>query len=243
MCEKLNILLIILMAILSFTVFGQENDFENIKDNIEKSALLNEQDSTFNLFNSEDEGVLIIEQNDKNIKIIDNEYKPDPIRAIWIGSVIPGYGQIINKKYWKLPIVYAGFLGCFYAVDFNSRQYIDFKNAYLDIIDDDDSTNSFLELIPEGYTIDSYGGKNAFGNLLKSGMEKSRYNRDLSVIITIAYYGLTLIDAFVDAHLFDYDISPDLSLKFRPLIIKEKNQYNQLAKNQTAFGLSASLNF
>ncbi len=143
---------------------------------------------------------------------------PDPIKVVWWAAAIPGYGQILNGKYWKLPIVYGGFLGCYYAINWNSNRYVSYRNGYLDITDGDQSTNSFLDLIPEGRTLDSYGGVSAFTSLLKSGMDRSRYYRDLSVIISVAYYGLTIIDAFVDAHLADFDISPDLSLNVRPVI-------------------------
>ena len=147
--------------------------------------------------------------------------KPDPVKVVWWAAAIPGYGQILNRKYWKLPIVYAGFMGCYFAINWNSNRYISYKNGYLDITDSDNATNSHLSLIPEGRTMDSYGGQSAFTGLLKSGMEQSRYYRDLSVIISVAYYGLTIIDAFVDAHLADFDISPDLSLQLRPMIHRE----------------------
>ncbi|GAB1416038.1 hypothetical protein MASR2M117_14440 [Paludibacter sp.] len=172
-----------------------------------------------------------------------NEYKPNPTRAIWLGAVIPGYGQILNRKYWKLPIVYGGFVGCFYAINWNSRQFNAYKNAYLDITDSDDNTKSYLDIIPPGYTIESYGGMSAFTSLLKTGMDKSRYNRDLSVIISVAYYGLTLIDAFVDAHLYDFDISPDLSMKLRPTITNERLLTNQITNSQLTYGLSCSIKF
>lgn len=167
---------------------------------------------------------------------------PDPVYTIWLGAVIPGYGQILNRKFWKLPIVYGGFLGSAYAIGWNSRRFIAYKNAYLDITDTDATTNSFLDLIPDGYTIQSYGGQQAFTNLLKSGMDRARYNRDLSVIVSVAFYGITLIDAFVDAHLADFDISPDLSLRMRPALLKDNNAIN-LLPSSTAFGLTGSIKF
>jgi hypothetical protein len=175
-------------------------------------------------------------------KVNEDTYKPDPVNTIWLGAVIPGYGQIVNRKYWKLPIVYGGFLGCAYAIGWNSSRFVSYKNAYLDIRDNDDQTNSFLEIIPPGYTIESYGGEAAFTNLLKSGMDKARYNKDLSIIVSIAYYGLTLIDAYVDAHLYDFDISPDLSLKFRPAILNNQLTTNQLSKS-LSYGFSGSIKF
>ncbi|MDD4489127.1 MAG: DUF5683 domain-containing protein [Paludibacter sp.] len=231
MFEQLKIGLILLIASFPLYLTGQDN------------AILNAQDTVQSLRRLDLTEPLIVD-DDTQIESVETEkFKPDPIRAIWLGAVIPGYGQIINRKYWKLPIVYGGFLGCFYAVNWNARQFLSYKNAYLDITDTDDSTNSYLEIIPPGFTIDSYGGKDAFTNLLKSGMDKSRYNRDLSIIISIAYYGLTLIDAFVDAHLYDFDISPDLSLKLRPSIINDRFTMNQLPKTSFSYGLKGSIKF
>lgn len=175
-------------------------------------------------------------------KVKVDTYKPDPVNTIWLGAVIPGYGQIVNRKYWKLPIVYGGFIGCAYAIGWNSSRFVSYKNAYLDITDKDENTKSYLEIIPPGYTIESYGGEAAFTDILKSGMDKSRYYRDLSVIVSIAYYGLTLIDAYVDAHLYDFDISPDLSLKLGPAILNNQITTNQLSVS-FAYGLRGSIKF
>lgn len=176
------------------------------------------------------------------IKPTTGKILPEPSKVVWWAAAIPGYGQILNQKYWKLPIVYAGFLGCYYAINWNSGRYISYKNAYLDITDNDDTTDSYNDLIPAGRTIDSYGGKSGFTGLLKSGMDKSRYYRDLSVIVTVAYYGLTIIDAFVDAHLADFDISTDLSLQLRPMIHREHTTtFN--SSSGYAYGLTGRVKF
>jgi len=180
-------------------------------------------------------------RNDVPVSQTDTSFKPDPVRNIWLGAVIPGYGQIVNRKYWKLPIVYGGFLGCAFAIRWNANRYISYKNAYLDITDKDDNTNSFLDIIPEGFTLESYGGIQTFTNTLKTGMDKSRYNRDLTVIISIAYYGLTLVDAYVDAHLYDFDISSDLSMRIRPALMK--NDDLRGSSTGIAYGLKTSFNF
>jgi len=75
-----------------------------------------------------------------------------------MGAIIPGYGQILNRSYWKLPLVYAGFLGCFYAITWNSSRYETYRLAYRDITDDNAKTNSFLDILPQGYTLESYPG-------------------------------------------------------------------------------------
>lgn len=166
----------------------------------------------------------------------------DPMKPVWMGAIVPGYGQIMNKKYWKLPLVYAGFLGCSYAISWNSLRYVSYKKAYLDITDNISTTNSFLEIIPAGYTLDSYGGKTAFTTLLKSGMDQSRYYRDLSVIISVGFYMLTLVDAYVDAQLADFDISSDLSMRIAPFL-DDKDEYASYARRSRTVGLSCSFKF
>ncbi len=80
-------------------------------------------------------------------------YKPDPSKVVWMGAILPGYGQILNKKYWKLPLVYGGFAGCAYAVIWNAAMYEKYRTAYRDIIDNDPSTNTFITALPKGYTV------------------------------------------------------------------------------------------
>ena len=165
-------------------------------------------------------------------------FKPDPTRVVWMAAILPGYGQILNKKYWKLPIVYGGFLGCAYAITWNNGQYQSYKNAYLDILRYNSDVSyqkivqanpgavSFYQILPNGVTIDNLGGFNEFTSILKAKQEGFRRYRDLSVIISIAYYALTIVDAYVDAQLYDFDISPDLSMHLEPALMKNKNGLN-----------------
>ncbi len=146
-------------------------------------------------------------------------WHPDPMRAVWMGLVIPGYGQIYNRAYWKLPIVYGGFMGCIYAITWNNTMYTDYKQAYRDILTDTDGTKtSYLDLLPDGYDIDMMGGKENYTKVLKSRQDTYRRYRDYSIVATIAVYALSVIDAYVDAQLFDYDISTDLSMHVQPQI-------------------------
>lgn len=165
-------------------------------------------------------------------------FKPDPTRVVWMGAIIPGYGQIINRSYWKLPIVYAGFLGCGYAITLNASRYQTYKQAYIDITDTSDKTNSFMDLLPAGYSISNYpGGQSGLQNNLKSFYEQYRRNRDLSIIATIGYYAITIVEAYVDAQLFDFDISTDLSMHIRPSLMQ--NAYGRT--NTPGLQLSLSL--
>jgi len=147
-------------------------------------------------------------------------WKPDPAKATWFAVIVPGLGQIYNRSYWKLPIVYGGLMGCLYASTWNGRLYNDYKEAYRDIQLDatlsDDPTRSYNAMLPNGYTIETMGGRSQYTNTLSERMNLYRRYRDLSIAGTMLLYVLTIIDAYVDAQLFDFDISPDLSLNIEP---------------------------
>ena len=162
-------------------------------------------------------------------------WKPDPMRAVWLGAIVPGLGQIYNRSYWKLPIVYGGFMGCIYAVTWTNNQYIGYKDAYRDIYYDiqngtvsDSPDKSYNAILPEGYTINSMGGADTYKSRFKEWQNASLRNRDMAILVTIAVYALSLIDAYVDAQLFDFDISNDLSLNVTPQI------YYDLQNQRTA---------
>ncbi len=156
------------------------------------------------------------------------KFKPDPKKAIIYSAIFPGLGQIYNRKYWKLPIVYGGFLGCAYAITWNGNQYNEYSKAYKDFTDDDKTTNSWLRykgnLSPDVSTWSS-SDKTNFQYRLQQGKDFYRRYRDLSYFITVGVYALTMIDAYVDAQLFDFDINQDLSMKVEPVLF-EKSSYN-----------------
>lgn len=170
-----------------------------------------------------------INDSNANAKIVlmqksDSIFKPDPVRVLWMGAIIPGYGQILNRSYWKLPIVYAGFLGCTYAITLNSTRYETYKSAFRDISDTNSKTNSYLDILPPGYTEENYpGGISGLKSVITTKYNQYRRYRDLSIIASVAYYGLTLVEAYVDAQLFDFDISTDLSMHIRPALMQNQN--------------------
>jgi hypothetical protein len=162
-------------------------------------------------------------------------WQPDPMRAVWLGAVVPGLGQIYNRSYWKLPIVYGGLMGCVYAITWTNNQYDSYKQAYRDIYYDiqngtvsDSPEKSYNAILPEGYTIQSMGGAQTYQKRLKEWQNSSLRNRDMSILVTVAVYALSLIDAYVDAQLFDFDISNDLSLNITPQL------YYHLQNQRTA---------
>ena len=167
-------------------------------------------------------------------------WRPDPQRALWLALVIPGGGQIYNRKYWKLPIVYGGFVGCIYAMMWNNMMYHDYSQAYLDIMDNDPTTASFNQFLHLGRQINDQNIERC-KQVFKSRKDKYRRWRDLSFFCLIGVYAISVIDAYVDAELSAFDISKDLSLKVRPTIMENKSSMNPLYA--TSLGVNCSINF
>ena len=108
-----------------------------------------------------------------------NRFIPDPKKALWLAIVIPGGGQIYNRKYWKLPLVYGGFLGCVYAMTWNNTMYRDYSQAYIDIMDSDENTKSYENFIPAKYDVEA--NKQRLQDLFKRKKNYYRRFRDLSM--------------------------------------------------------------
>ena len=164
-------------------------------------------------------------------------FVPNPQRALWLALVAPGAGQIYNRKYWKLPLFYGGFLGCTYAFLWNQQMFMDYSQAYLDIMDDDPNTASYRNFFPPGYDIDSR--LDQFKTVFKNRKDRFRRYRDLSAFCFIGVYLLSVVDAYVDAQLSVFDISPDLSLRVAPALIETNNGRSPLP----AMGLGATFTF
>ncbi|OAV71435.1 hypothetical protein Barb6_01425 [Bacteroidales bacterium Barb6] len=150
-------------------------------------------------------------------------FKPMPSKAVLM-ALIPGAGQLYNRKYWKLPVVYGAFMGCAYAVSWNNRNYQDYLNAYKDVMSDDPVANgSWKNLVPGNVSeeeINSYPTDNPnFTRNIQQRKDYFRRYRDLSIIISAGVYALSILDAYVDAQLFDFDISPDLSMHIEPAFV------------------------
>lgn len=143
-------------------------------------------------------------------------------RATLLSVAIPGAGQVYNRKWWKAPIVYAGLGTAFYFANLNQSEYKKLSNAF-DQRQDPNNTE------PDAYT----GRFN--DRQLVANMRTYQSNRDLSIVFLVLMYGLNIIDANVDAHLFEFDISDDLSFKLEP-----KAWHNTEA---TTAGLSLTLKF
>jgi len=204
-----------------------------------------------------DAGQAVISNTDTVAKWVDNEkiqlsekqlnikpkFKPDPKRAVIYSAIFPGLGQMYNRKYWKLPIIYGGFLGLSYGITWNGQYYGDYKDAYSGIVAEDFRSdanfNKWKDMAPSRMRTQNISDSDALWlrGQFKRKKDVYRRNRDLCIIGAIGVYALCMIDAYVDAHLFDFDISPDLSLKVEPAVMPPT------AVSNRSVGLQCSVKF
>ena len=157
-----------------------------------------------------------------------------PTKAAIMSACLPGLGQIYNRKWWKVPIVYAGLGGIGYFSYRNFSQYRSYLHAYEYKTGD----------LPEGVTLSEYetelANKYAEGQL-QTYKESYRRNFELFTILTAVWYGLNIVDAIVDGHLYTYDISDDLSINVDPYLRPAETPVPM--PQHTQVGLSIKLNF
>ena len=185
---------------------------------------------------------IVVDTTAVHKEIVDkwSTWRPDPKRALWLALVIPGGGQIYNRKYWKLPIVYGGFIGCLYAMNWNNTMYKDYSQALIDLVDNDPGTQSYNQFLHLGTQI-TPANTSRYEDIFKKRKDKFRRWRDLSFFVMVGVYALSVIDAYVDAELSVFDISDDLSLRVEPTIINNHSSANPF--DASSVGLQCSLNF
>ena len=173
-------------------------------------------------------------------------WKPDPKRAMWLALVMPGAGQIYNRKYWKLPVFYGGFVGCAYALRWNNMMYRDYSQAYLDIMDNDPTTQSYNQFLHLGSTVTS-ANQARWQDVFRKRKDRYRRWRDMSFFVMVGVYALSVIDAYVDASLSEFDISPDLSFRFSPAVFNSTDNSRTISHtallNKPAIGFQCGLTF
>ncbi|TAL69583.1 MAG: hypothetical protein EPN88_06560 [Bacteroidetes bacterium] len=160
---------------------------------------------------------------EKPVKI---KFRAEPLKATMLAVAFPGLGQVYNRKIWKIPLVYAGFGALIYSAGINSSNYNKYMKAYQDFTDTNPATDSYLKLIaadPAGYDPILYPKTAILSSTsyYKDGMLRmvdyyKRY-RDLSYIGIAGWYMLSILDANVDASLFNYDITDNLDIAVFPI--------------------------
>lgn len=160
------------------------------------------------------------------------KWMPNPKKAAMLSAAIPGAGQVYNKDWWKVPIIYAGLGTIGYFIYWNNDKYISYNNAYLDFVDDDPSTNRHLDLL-NGVEVTN---EEWFKTTVENGRASYRRDRDLLIISLVGFYVLNVLEANVAAHLYDFDVSDDLSMQLRPSM--GYNHFN----GRASLGLTLCLN-
>lgn len=163
-------------------------------------------------------------------------FNPDPVRAVWLSALFPGLGQIYNRKYWKLPILVAGYMALGYGTSWNNGMLRDYTRAYSDLMDNDPATRSYMDFFPPT-TKEENLNKTWLTATMKNRKDFYRRNRDLCIIGMVGVYLVAMVDAYVDASLAHFDITPDLSLDWAPAVIPDSRN------NLPGVGLQWALTF
>lgn len=235
-----NWLILLVMVWLSFPFTGEAQE-----EWVEQMETTVTPDSTVQTVLSE-AGAIRIDMKDTTalqpILSIQSEFKPDPNKAL-LYALVPGLGHIYNRKYWKLPIIYGAAMGCTYAVTWNNRNYQEYREAYVGIMSDTpmaEGHNSWQNFMESNYqgTAEDWANNESNKNKLKRGRDYFRRYRDLSLIVSAGLYLVSILDAYVDAQLFDFDISPDLSMRVEPAVMPKTSH-----TDSHAIGVNCSIKF
>lgn len=224
-----KLLQILLLMTVCMAINAQEVSISDSIGNVAAEALPVVRDSMgFKALPMSRDSVVIKKEEQESVSLYAN-FQPNPNTAMWLALAIPGAGQIYNRKYWKLPIVYGLGVGVGYAIAYTNRNYQDYRNAYQSINSSMPDPDLYEPMIPDGYPAGSYS------DYFKTQMDKFRRERDISIVAAVVVYALSVIDAFVDAQLSDFDVSPDLSIKVAPEV--------QQVNHHQAVGIGAAVKF
>lgn len=151
---------------------------------------------------------LIVESRDTVLLETSYARHYDPRKALLYAAVLPGLGQIYNKKYWKLPLVYGGLIATGYAINFYNSSYTEYRSIVFRAIENNVGENEVDPALNMRTTLRGY----------RIGVDKARRERDYMIIIMGLVYVLQIVDAHVDAHLKEFDLNPNLQVRFEPLL-------------------------
>ncbi len=152
--------------------------------------------------------------------------EPSPGRAAVLSATLPGLGQIYNQRYWKVPVIYAGFGTLAYFIDFNNTNYRKWREAWIARIDGNPNTVDDFPI----YSDDE----------LERAMNFYRRNLEVTYVLTAALYLLNILDASVDAHLMTFDVGEDLTMGLHPATFPSASGMGS-KRHQT--GMTLRINF
>lgn len=151
---------------------------------------------------------VIVESYRDTVLIQSYARRYSPRKALLYAAVVPGLGQIYNKKYWKLPLVYGGLFACGYAVKFYGDQYTEYRSVVFQAVENGVGENEIDADLGMENTLSAY----------RTATDKARRERDFYMIIMGAVYLLQMVDAHVDAHLKEFDLNPQLKVRIEPMM-------------------------
>lgn len=223
--KKIVVILLMTLAIVLGVSAQEQSAPKRMTELQQDSTIAAVVDSAMNAIDSiaGAEGLMVRKHKEPKERRDWSTWRPDTKKAMWLAIVLPGAGQIYNRKYWKIPIVYGGFVGCIYAWRWNGQMYKDYQQAYMDLVDDDPNTKSYEQFLHMGQQITD-ANKATWERLFKGRKDRYRRWRDLSVFCVLGVYALSIIDAYVDASLSAFDISDDLSMKVAPAYINTRGK-------------------
>lgn len=182
-----------------------------------------------------------IQQVESNVKI------HSPHKATMYSVILPGLGQAYNKKYWKIPILYAGIGATIYAINWNTKNFKKYKSGYLDYSNyydykyqsedletpiEEPTSKSYESLYTDGYDFENSSSSfdTWFKTQLQNKKDSYKHDRDLSYIILAAVYVLNIVDAAIDAHFTNFNVNEDLSIRVEPAV-----SYSAFSGNSLGF--------
>lgn len=143
-------------------------------------------------------------------------YNPVPAKAVWYAALFPGGGQIYNRKYWKLPVIYGGYLGLIYGYRWNQKYYRTYANAYRDLMLNSPNA-SYMDFLPPNYNVEAR--RSYLEKTFRRKRNSYRNYRDYCVVGMIGVYLVAMVDAYVDASLYHFDVSTNLDANNRPTLM------------------------
>ena len=235
---KTGIVLTVILLLCCLNATGQEFEHDSISvfsagDTIDFQTA--EQDS-ISFYDMEENNIIIMSDTTDWSALfptgsVESLKKHSPAKAAMLSAVVPGLGQIYNKKYWKVPIAYAA-IGISAGVFLRwQNEYSRFRRAYIDINDKDPYTNFFDTIgFPQSWTMD------AKSQYITKRKEELRTWRDWSIVALVIAYAMNVIDANVDAHLMDFSVDENISLNIKPCFFEKSFDSQKI-------GLSLRLSF
>lgn len=234
-------LLSILPAVLFARTYGETlPDSLALRDSVLRAAVVTPVDTS--ALKTQAEAVQSKAEEVKEAELTHKKGKNSTAALLW--SIIPGGGQIYNEAYWKIPIVIGAYTACTYAITWDNNALSEYQNAYRDIMSDRPMENtSWQDFIPPGADPQSYVTNSSFQEQLRRGRDFYRRYRDLSIIVTVGVYLLVALDAYVDAELATFDISPNLSLQASPAVFTPNKDLAPSPDQTAGLGLRLALSF